>query len=87
MNGNISYIGCEGYIFQQHGVPWHKSKNTATFQSNLSIKLLENWPPHPPDLSPIENMWSKLKKGFKTDNTHQRVMGSYKRNIHWYIKW
>ena len=54
-------ICCEGYIFQQDGTLCHKSKKTAIFLNNLQIKLLEIWPPLSPDLSPIENVWSKQK--------------------------
>ncbi|KAG9302574.1 hypothetical protein G9A89_007278 [Geosiphon pyriformis] len=47
-------------IFQEDKVPTHKYKLVKELHDNLGIVTLE-WPPQSPDLSPIENMWKKVK--------------------------
>ena len=31
----------------------------------VRVALLANWPPHIPDLSPIENVWANIQARFK----------------------
>lgn len=44
------------------GASIHRSAETVEFLRKNSIQVLEGWPPHSPDLNPIENWWSWLKK-------------------------
>jgi transposase len=53
--------GANCYIFQQDGAPAHRSQMTKAALSALDIPLLEGWPAHSPDLSPIEMIWDLLK--------------------------
>ena len=49
------------FVFQQDGAPCHTARKcTKWFQDN-NIELL-TWPGNSPDLNPIENLWSRLKK-------------------------
>lgn len=48
-------------IFQHDNAPCHKSEQTKHFIQVKNIRTVE-WPPYSPDLNPIENMWSVLKK-------------------------
>ena len=50
----------ESFILQQDNVPCHNSKYTISTIKAAGIEIL-NWPPHSPDLSPIEKIWSILK--------------------------
>jgi transposase len=48
-------------IFQHDNAPSHKSGPTVHFLQVNNIRTIE-WPPYSPDLNPIENMWSVIKK-------------------------
>ncbi|CAG9955436.1 unnamed protein product [Clonostachys rosea f. rosea IK726] len=46
--------------FQQDNAKIHVSNSSMTWLMEHAIELLD-WPPHSPDISPIENLWSLLK--------------------------
>ena len=49
------------FIFQQDNDSKHTAKVTKQFFENRSIKVLP-WPPMSPDMNPIENLWSYVKR-------------------------
>ena len=57
-------------IFQQDNAPLHKSRSTTDWLSNHGFKgkNLMVWPPNSPDLNPIKNLWSCVKRKIYTEN-------------------
>ncbi|KAF7689929.1 Transposable element Tcb1 transposase [Cucumispora dikerogammari] len=48
------------FIFQQDNAPAHTARHTASWFRKNSVNVL-NWFAQPPDLNPIENIWSFLE--------------------------
>lgn len=46
--------------FQQDNAPIHKSEKAMEWILRQGISLVD-WPPHSPDLNPIENIWALLR--------------------------
>ena len=73
--------GHREWWFQQDNDPTHRGAQGVIAEYNKDTKsccrLLLNWPPHSPDLSPIENIWAVVQaqvnaKGYKTFDQFQK---------------
>lgn len=61
------------WTFQHDNDPKHTSGVVKEFLRSQSVTVLD-WPPYSPDINPIENLWSRVKKMVakkRTSNVHQ----------------
>ncbi|MDQ7007486.1 MAG: hypothetical protein Q9Q40_09650, partial [Acidobacteriota bacterium] len=47
---------------QQDGAAGHKKAERNGWFENRGIRVLKNWPPNSPDLSPIETLWAVIAR-------------------------
>lgn len=45
--------------------PCHRARVVKPFRDDMGVEFIE-WPPYSPDLNPIENVWSWVKRQVNT---------------------
>ena len=60
-------------VFMHDGAPCHRSKVVQSFLDQQTINMLE-WPGNSPDLNPIQNLRSKMKRKV-SEQQSSRLLG------------
>jgi len=54
--------------FQQDGATCHSARSTMAWFAANGLPPPIDWPPHSPDVSPIENLWSLMVQDVNKEN-------------------
>ncbi|MBW0486511.1 hypothetical protein O181_026226 [Austropuccinia psidii MF-1] len=53
-------LGCQQLTLMEDGAPIHTARVSQEWRERNGLVKLQ-WPPHSPDMNPIENLWKKIK--------------------------
>lgn len=59
---------CGATVFMQDGAPCHTAKSVKLWLKDCEVNYFDDWPGNSPDINPIENLWSIVKRGLKAKN-------------------
>ena len=60
LNENLLPVWYEDFLLLQDNAPPHKPASTVSFLEENGIMVVNDWPPHSPDVNVIESVWKLL---------------------------
>ena len=71
LNDNLEecFEKCQAQTLMQGGAPCHTSNAVMQWLNDCEVDYFPDWPGYSPDLNPIENLWSMMKKQLRDMDT------------------
>lgn len=88
-SGVIRDCAARGLIFMQDGARCHIASQCLAYIASKGCAYINNWPPHSPELNPIEKLWAHLNEVVSThyapatsvDELGRQVTEAWERHI------